>query len=149
MVLLLLGQTVVLQFDKEVVAAEDVLEAGGQLGRLLGLFVEEGLEHDAAEAAGGGDDAVVVGLEELPVETGLVEVALEVGPRRQLEQVLVALVGLGQQRQVVVELLAPLAVASGVVDAPAANGALGAALGRHVGLDADDGVDALRRWQAL
>ena len=78
---------VVLQLDEEVVAPEDVLQPGGAalcLGRVAG---EQRLQHDPAEAAGGGDDALVVALEQLPVDPGLVVVALEVGGRGQLHQV--------------------------------------------------------------
>ena len=46
-----------------------------------GVALEERLEHHPAEAAGGGDDALVVALEQLPVRPRLVEVALEVGGR--------------------------------------------------------------------
>ena len=95
---------------------EDVLEPAGQRLGPDAVVGEQRLEDDAAEAAGRGDQALVVALEQLPVDAGLVVVALEVGGRRQLEQVAVAVVGLGQQGQVVVELLAALDVAAGVVD---------------------------------
>jgi hypothetical protein len=105
--LVLLGEAVVLQLDEEVVLAEDVLEPGGQGLGLRPVVGQQGLEHHAAQAAGGGDQALVVALEQLPVEPGLVVVALEVGGRGQLQQVAVALDRLGQQGQVVVELLPP------------------------------------------
>ena len=57
---------------------------------LLVVAGQQRLEHHPAEAPGGGDDALVVALEQLPVDPRLVVVALEVGGRRQLEQVLVA-----------------------------------------------------------
>ena len=116
-------EAVVLELDEEVVAAEDVLEAGGA-ARSASLLVarQQGLEHHAAEAAGGGDEPVVVALEQLPVDAGLVVVALEVGGRRELHEVAVALGRLGQQRQVVVELLPALDVAAGVVDRPRRTG---------------------------
>ena len=81
-------------------------------------------------------------LEELPVEAGLVVVALEVGRRRELEQVAVALIGLGQEGQVVVELLAPARVAAGVVDLAAPDRSFVPGLGGHVRLGADHRVDA-------
>ena len=113
-------QTVVLQFDEQVVAAEDVLQPGGLGERTLVVAVEQRLQHVAAEAAGGGDQPVGVLLEQLPVHPGLVVVALHEGEAGQLDQVLVAGLVLGQQREVVVELLAALGVATGVVDpAPA------------------------------
>ena len=134
---------VVLQLDEEVVPPEDVLQPGRPplgLGHVAG---QQGLEHHAAQAAGGGDQPVVVALEQLPVDPGLVVVALEVGGRGQLHEVAVALDGLGQQGQVVVELLPALGVAAGVVDPAPAHRALVARLARHVGLGADDRGDAL------
>ncbi len=77
---------------------------------------QERLEHHAAQTSCGGDEPGVVALEQLPVEAGLVVVALEVGRRGQLEEVPVPLVGLGEQREVVVQLLAALDVAAGVID---------------------------------
>ena len=88
--LVLFGKAVVLELDEEVAPAEDVLEPGGQGLRPDLVVGEQGLEDDAAEAPGGGDEPVVVALEQLPVDPGLVVVALEIGGRRQLEQVPVA-----------------------------------------------------------
>ena len=68
------------------------------------------------ETAGGRDEPVVVLLEQLPVDLRLVVVALEEREARQLDEVLVARLVLGQQGQVVVELLAALGVTAGVVD---------------------------------
>ena len=82
-------------------------------------------------------------LQDLPVHTGLVVVALHVGPAGQLDQVLVAGVGLGQEGQVVVELAASVDLAAGVVDLAPAGRALRAGVVGHVGLGADDGLDAL------
>jgi hypothetical protein len=140
---------VVLQLDEEVVGPEDVAQAAGQTGRLGRVVAEQGLADDAAEAPGGGDDALGVALEQLPVDPGLVEVALEVGGRRELHQVLVTGGALGQQGQVVVELAAPVALPPGVVHAAPAQGPLEAALGGHVGLEAHQGHDALRPGGAV
>src|SRR5205814_2153560 len=79
-----------------------------------------------------------------PVDPGLVVVALEVGAGGELDEVLVARLVLGQCGEVVVELLAALGVATGVVDATAPGGALEAGVVRHVQLGADDGGDAGR-----
>jgi hypothetical protein len=140
--LVLLGEPVVLDLHEEVALSEDVLESGGQHLGLDLVVGQEGLEDHAAEAAGGGDEALGVALEQLPVQAGLVVVTLEVGGRRELEEVPVALVRLGQQRKVVVELLAPAGVAPGVVDLAPPDRPLVAGLGSHVGLGADDRVDA-------
>ena len=95
---MLLGDAVVLQLDEEVVAPEDVLQPARLLQRGLVVAGEQRLQHLAAEAAGGGDDALAVVVEELPVDLGLDVVALEEGPARELDQVAVAGVVLGQQR---------------------------------------------------
>ena len=138
----LVGDAVVLQLDVEVVGAEDVLEAAGGPGGGLDVVPEEGLAHHAAQAAGGGDDALFVALEQLPVTAGLYVVARQVGLGGQLDDVLVAGRALGQQGQVVVELLAPLAFAAAVVHATPPGRALEPALRRHVGLDAQHRDDA-------
>jgi hypothetical protein len=141
--LVLRGQPVVLQLHEQVVAAEDVLQAPGLGHRALHVPLEQRLEHVPAQAARGGDETLGVVGQRLPVDPGLVVVALEERPAGQLDQVAVAGAGLGQQRQVVVELLAPLGVAPGVVDAAPAGGTLVAGLVRHVGLGAEDRLHAL------
>ena len=107
------------------------------------VALQQRLQDVAAEAAGGGDEALVVLLEQLPVEAGLVVVALEEGPAGELDEVAVAALGLGQQREVVVELLAALGVAAGVVDAAPPGRPLAAVVVGHVGLGADDRLDPL------
>ena len=136
-------QPVVLQLDEQVVAPEDVLQPGGLLDRPLLVAVQQRLQHVAAEAPGGGDQPVGVLLEQLPVHPGLVVVALHERQARQLDQVLVAGLVLGQQREVVVELLAALGVAARVVDTPPPGRTLAAVVVGHVGLGADDRLDAL------
>ncbi len=86
---------------------------------------------------------LVVLLEQLPVHPRLVVVALEEREARQLDQVAVAGLVLGEQREVVVELPATFGVAAGVVEATTPGGALAAVVVRHVGLGADDRLDAL------
>ncbi len=139
----LVGDPVVLQLDEEVVPSEDVLQPGRFLLGPLDVAGEQGLEHHPAQAPRRRDQAGVVALEELPVDAGLVVVALEIGRRRQLHEVAVALDGLGQERQVVVELLAPFGIAAGVVHPSPAHRPLQARVAGHVGLGADDGQDAL------
>ncbi len=149
---------VVLDLDEEVVAAEDVLEAAGQLHRVVEPLVlaemvdlllvgvhdrlgHHGLEHVAAQAPGGGDEALAVLLEQLPVDLGLAVVALHEGARRQLDQVAVADLVLGEEREVVPRLLAALALAAGVVHLAPGRDALGAVVVGHVGLGAEDRFD--------
>src|SRR3546814_7618971 len=85
------------------------------------------LEDVATEAPGGDHHPPRVLVEHLPVDPGLVLVALEVGAAGELDGVPVALVGLGQRGEVVVE-LAALGVAAAVVDPAPAGRALVAAL---------------------
>ena len=121
----LLGQTVVLQLDEERVAPEDRLEALDVLLRERVVAGEDRLRHRATEAAGGADEALVVLLEQVEVDTRLLEEAVEVRARRHLDEVLVSLRGLGEQGEVVdVVLVAPRPVV--------------ARRGDHVGLGADD-----------
>src|SRR5438067_813064 len=139
----LLVEPVVLQLDEEVVPPEDVLQPTGELEGQLLLTVQERLEDDTAEASRGRDDAFVVLLEQLPVDSRFVEIAGEEGVGRQLDEVPVAGVVLGERGQVVVELLPLLPLPTGVVEAAAANGTFEARLARLVQLAADDGFDAL------
>ena len=140
--LVLRGDAVVLQLDEEVVAPEDVLQLAGLLQRGLEVAGEQRLQHVPTEAAGAGDDAFAVVGEDLPVDLRLAVVALEERAARELDQVAVAGVVLGEQREVVPRLLAALALAAGVVDLAAGVDALVAALVRHVRLEPDDGRDA-------
>ena len=138
----LLGDLVVLHLDEEVVGAEDLPQPPGLLQRPVLVALQQGLGHLRAQAAGGDDQAFAVVGQHVPVAAGLVVVALQEGPTGDLDEVLVADVVLGQQGEVVVELLAALGVAAGVVDAAPPVGALVAGLVGHVGLGADDGLDA-------
>ena len=139
----LVRDAVVLQLDEEVVPAEDVLQTGRPALGLRLVSRQQRLEHHPSETSGGGDDALVVPFEKLPVDPGLVVVALDVGRRGELHQVAVPVHGLGQEGEVVVELLTPLGVSARVVDPPPPRRALVARLARHVGLGADDRHDAL------
>ena len=82
-------------------------------------------------------------LEELPVKPRLVVVALKVRGRRELHEVAVALDRLGQQGQVVIELVAALHVATRVVDASPPHRPFVARLPSHIRLGADDRDDPL------
>ena len=117
----LLRQAVILQLDEEVALAEDLLEPRRPSEGLLLVAGEQRLEHDATEAPGRRDQALGVLGQQLPVHAGLVVVALEVRRGRELEEVLVALGGLGEQGQVVVELVPAVGVAPTIVDLPPAH----------------------------
>ena len=68
---------VVLQLDEEVLAPEDVLEAGRGFERGVVLALQDELRHEPTETAARRGDAFVIPLEQLPVAAGLVVVALE------------------------------------------------------------------------
>ena len=94
------GEPVVHQLDEVVLGPEQVLElrrAGA--GVVVAAEPEVGL-HLTGGAAGGGDQSLGVGLQQLPVHPGLVEVPLERGQRAQPEQVVHAGRGLAPQGQV-------------------------------------------------
>ena len=115
----------VLELDVGRVAAEDLREAI-ELRRGVAVPVLAQRAGDpAGEAAGEGDHALRVALEELPVDARLVVVALEVAERAELDEVRVPRQVLRQERQVGVALRQRRAV----VD--------------HVDLAAEDRLDPL------
>ncbi|TPW09855.1 MAG: Na+/proline symporter [Acidimicrobiaceae bacterium] len=121
-------ETVVLQLDEQVVLAEDVLQPT-RLGEGAPVVtVQKRLQHVTTEASGGGDDSLVVPLEQFPVDLRLVVVALEEGQAGELDEVPVTLIGLGQQGEVVVELPATLGVAARIVETTTSRRPLGAGL---------------------
>ncbi len=139
----LIRETVVLQFDEEVVTTEDLLQSSRTVVCTLHVTAHQTLQHVSAEATTRRDETRAVLLEQFPVDTGLVVVALEEGAAREVDQVLVADVVLREQREVVVHLAATLGLAAGVVDAASSRRAFAAVLVGHVGLGADDRLDAL------
>jgi hypothetical protein len=139
----LVRDAVVLELDEEAVAPEDVLEPARDRERTRLVVLEQGLEHLATEAPGRRDDPLVVVLEQLPVHLGLLVVALEVGPARELDEVAVAGERLRERGQVVVGLAPTLDLAAGVVDLAVAPGrSLRAVLVGLVELGPDDRDDA-------
>ncbi|CAB5067676.1 unannotated protein [freshwater metagenome] len=141
--LVLGSEAVVLQLDEKVVPPEDVLQAGCLLERALLVPVEEALQHVSTEAASGGDQARGVLLQQLPVHPRLVVVALEERKARELDEVAVPLVALGEQREVVIQLLAALGVAPRVVNLAPARRAFAPVIVGEVCLDAENRLDPL------
>ena len=115
---LLLREACVLDLDVRRVAAEDLREPVEVGGSVLSATLLERLADTAREAARQRHDALRVPLEQLPVDTRLVVVALEVAERGELDEVAVALVRLGEQRQVRVALRLLVTVVSDVHLAP-------------------------------
>ena len=96
----LVGEAVVLELDEERVAPEDRLEPRRELAAAVVVVREEALADGAPEAPARGDQTLAVALEQVEVDPGLVEEAVEVGVRRDLDEVAVAGVALGEQREV-------------------------------------------------
>ena len=140
------ADAVVHQLAEEVVPAEDVAVVGGGLAGVVEAVLLQQPLHLAGRAAGGGDDPLAVGLQQLPVHPGLVVVALQRGQAGQPEQVVHALGVLGQQRHVGVHLARVVGV-RGRGRARSAEGgplALVPAARGQVALHADDRLDPVR-----
>ncbi len=135
-------EAVVHDLGEEVLLAEDVAELGGGGLRRVVLAESQAGLHFAADAAGRGDDALRVGLQQLTVDAGLEVVALERRVRRHPEEVVHARVALGEQRHVGVRARARDVVVV-LVGTPPAHARLVGAMraGGDVGLDADDRLD--------
>ena len=121
----------VLDLDVEVLLAEDLnhqvhLRTGGTL-----VAAHDRLVDAAGQAAAEGDQALRVLLQQVEVDARLVVVALEVAEGDQLDQVVVPLEVLGEQRQV-----GPVAASGGLLRAPILD---------EVDLAADDRLDACLR----
>ena len=133
-------QAVVHELAVVVLGAEDVAELRRGLPRLLVLAQAQAGLHLAGGAAGGGDEALAVGVQQLAVHARLVQLALQGRQGRGAEQVLHALGGLREQRHVRVGAAARDVVPAAVGELHA--GAVGAGgARRQVGLHADDGLD--------
>ena len=122
---LLLAQPLVLHLEEEVALAEDFRVLPGRRPRLLDLVLVDALGDLALQAAAEADQAGAVRLQQFLVDAGLVVEALRVAGGHQLDQVVVALVGLGEQHQVVLRLAGHTA-------------AVAAVTGRDVHLAAED-----------
>ena len=134
---------VVHQLAEEVVAAEDVaVVARGLAGVGVAVPLQQPLDL-AGRAAGGGDDPLAVGLEQLAVHAGLVVVALEAGEAGEPEEVVHPLGVLGQQRHVGVH-LTRVVVADAVCPPRVARLRSCRLPGDEVALHADDRLDPVR-----
>ena len=136
------GEAVVHQLEEVVVLAQDVLEVRRGLAGLVVVTDPQPGLHLARGAPGRADDALAVLGEQLAVDAGLVEEAVDVGLRGQPEQVVHALGGLGEQGHVGVGARARDVVVAAVVPAhPLALVARG--VGGGVGLHPDDRTQAV------
>ncbi len=100
--LLLLGQPVLLDLEVDVLGTEDLDELVQVGPRALQVAGQDALAGARGQAAGEADDALGVPGQQLQVHARLAPVqALEEAPAGQLGEVLEALVGGGEQREVV------------------------------------------------
>ena len=120
-------ETVVLEFEEEVVLAEEVGVFVGEAAGFVVAVGEEGFVDVAAKASGEGDEAFGVAAEQVLIDAGLVVEAFEVGGGDELDEVAVALLVLAEEDEVVVAVRVVAHLA---------------ALLRDVDFAADDGVDA-------
>ena len=121
----------VLQLDVEVARLEAAGELLGPGHRVVVLHVVEQARHDAGDAGRGADDALAVLLQHGKGGAGLVVEVVDMGLAHQLDEVVVAVVVLGEQDHVVE---AGLALALELV------------VGGEVDLAAEDGLDLLARF---
>ena len=98
--LVLLGETGVLDLDVRRVAPEDLHETVEVGARVLRPAFRQRARDAPRQTTRERDDALCVTLEELPVDPWLVVVPLEVAERRELDEIRVPLVRLGEERQV-------------------------------------------------
>ena len=128
----LFGKGVVLQFQVEILRPQRLLEPVDRLAGLRQLPFEDRFRDFACQAAGQGDQPLLVRRQQFFVDSGLVIVTFEMRRRGEAYEVLVAGFILGQQHEVMVRVAAARAALF-----------LQAAARRHVNLAADDRRDAL------
>ncbi len=124
---LVLVEAVVLEFEEEIVFAEEVRVFVGEAAGFVVAVGEEGFVDVAAKAGRERDQAFGVAAEQVLIDAGLVVEAFEIGGGDELDEVAVALLVLAEEDEVVVavRIVAELAALLGDVD-----------------FAADDGVDA-------
>ena len=133
----------VLQLNKEIVFAKNFLQSSRILLCPSDIALQQSLQNMPAQTATRCDETLAVSCKKLPVHPRLVVVTLQKGEAGQLDQVLIAIVVFGKQRQVVVHLATRFGIATRIVDFPAATWSLRSMLVGHVGLGANDWLDAV------
>ena len=96
----LLLDAVVVEFDEEIVFAEDVPILAGKIPRARLVVCEDRLVDLSVEAPAERDEPVAVGRQELFVDSWLVVKPIEVCQRHEFNEVLVSRVVLGEQCKV-------------------------------------------------
>ena len=133
-------EAVVHQFEEKIVLAEDVLELACRGERILVVADAQPRLDLTRWTAGRADESLGVAVQEFTVSARLVVEAFDARQRRQTEQVVHALGGLGQQRHVGEGTATGHVIVAALV--PLHPFALESArIGGEVGLHADDGFD--------
>ena len=97
-----LWQTVILNFQKVIVLAEDIDVFLYQPFGFILVVLDKGLRHIARDTGGQADNALVILAQQLHIHPGLVVHALDIGQRHELDEVLIARLIFCQQNQMVV-----------------------------------------------
>ena len=140
---MLFGDSMILNFNKEIVFAKNVLQSTGISFRARHVAFQHLLQHVTTQASTRCDDAFAVSLEQLPIHSRLVVVALKKRKARQFDEVLVTDVVLGKQSEVVIHLSPTFGFATRIVNATTARWTLRAMLVRHVCLGTNNWLNAL------
>ena len=101
----ILLQTVVLQFEEEVVLAEDFGVGASEIAGFGVVVAEERFVEIAAETGREADDAFRMLGEQILVDAGLIVEAFEVAGRDQFDEIAVAFLVFAEQDQVVVAIV--------------------------------------------
>ncbi len=99
---LVLLEAVILNFEEEVLLAEDVAIGIGQAAGVVVFIVEDGFVEVAAQARREADEAFRMRGEQILIDARLVVKTFEIGRRNQLDEVPVALLVFAQQDEMVV-----------------------------------------------
>ncbi len=95
-----LGHIVLLEFEEEIVPAEDLVVPVDAAAGEVELTLPDQARHLGRHAAGGADQALGMFGEEFLVDAGVVIEAFELRCRGDLEQVLITCLVLGEEQQV-------------------------------------------------
>ena len=135
---MLLGNSVILNFNEEIVLAKNVLQPSCVSFRARDVAFQHLLQYVATQTSTRCDDAFAVSLQQFPVHSRLVVVALKKCKARQLDEILVPDVVLGEQCEVVVHLSPAFGFATRVINSTASRWTFRPMLVRHVRLGAND-----------
>ena len=94
----------VLQFNEKIVLTENILQSSSSNLRPSNVTLEQTLQNMSTKATTSCDDSFAMALQQLPIHTRLVVVALKKRKAREFDEVFVANIVFRKQREVVVHL---------------------------------------------